>query len=84
MIVVTTMHVEGYKVQEYRGIVRGIVVRSPTILQGLFGSLKNIIGGQIDSYSMMCEQTRQAAYEIMIEHAAQLGANAIRCIGSGE
>ena len=56
---------------------RGIVVRSPTISQGFFGALKNIIGGRIGSYTTMCEQTRAQAYDDMVEHAQALGANAI-------
>jgi uncharacterized protein YbjQ (UPF0145 family) len=77
MLVVTTMEVQGYKIIDYKGIVRGIIVRSPTILQGFFGSLKNILGGEIGSYTNMCEQARQQAYDYMVMHAAQLGANAI-------
>ena len=56
---------------------RGIIVRSPTILQGFIGGLKNIIGGQIGAYTRMCEQTRQQAYDLLIEHAQAVGANAI-------
>src|SRR6204780_4175065 len=77
MQVTTTFDIEGYEVAEYKGIVRGIVVRSPTIAQGILGGLKNIIGGQIGAYTEMCEQTREQAYEVMIAHAQQLGANAI-------
>jgi uncharacterized protein YbjQ (UPF0145 family) len=77
MLVTTTMSVEGYRITEYKGIVRGILVRSPTIVQGFLGSLKNILGGQINSYTTMCEQARQQAYDLMVEHASQMGANAI-------
>ncbi len=77
MLVTTTLNVEGYRVIEYKGIVRGITVRSPTIVQGFFGSLKNILGGQINSYAEMCEQARQKAYDLMLDHALELGANAI-------
>jgi uncharacterized protein YbjQ (UPF0145 family) len=52
-------------------------VRSPTIAQGFVGGLKNIIGGRIGAYTEMCEQARQQAYEVLIEHAQQVGANAI-------
>jgi uncharacterized protein YbjQ (UPF0145 family) len=75
--VTTTFTIEGYKITAYKGVVRGIVVRSPTIKQGIIGGLKNIIGGQISAYSEMCEQTRQHAYDLMIEHALKLGANAV-------
>jgi uncharacterized protein YbjQ (UPF0145 family) len=52
-------------------------VRAPTIAQGFVGGLKNIIGGRIGAYAEMCEQARQQAYDSMLEHARQLGANAI-------
>ncbi len=77
MIVVTTLEVDGYQVSEYKGVVRGIIVRSPTIVQGFFAGLKNIIGGHIAAFTEMCETARMQAYDLMIEHAAQLGANAI-------
>lgn len=75
--VTTTFTIEGYRIVAYKGIVRGIIVRSPTIVQGLLGGLKNLIGGRIGSYTEMCEQTRQHAYDLMIEHARQLDANAV-------
>jgi uncharacterized protein YbjQ (UPF0145 family) len=52
-------------------------VRSPTISQGIIGGLKNIIGGKIGAYTTMCEQTRAQAYDEMVRHAQELGANAI-------
>lgn len=73
----TTCNVEGYRIKEYRGIVRGIVVRSPTISQGLLGGLKTIVGGQIGAFAEMCEQARQQAYDAMIQHAREMGANAV-------
>lgn len=77
MFVTTTFDIEGYRITEYKGLVRGIIVRSPTIAQGIFGGLKSIIGGKIGAYTEMCEQARQHAYDSMLEHARQLGANAI-------
>src|SRR5208283_4020822 len=77
MLVTTTFDIEGHEVAEYKGLVRGIVVRSPTIAQGVMGGLKNLIGGRIGAYTEMCEQTREQAYEVMVEHAKQLGADAI-------
>ncbi|MFO1022046.1 MAG: YbjQ family protein [Planctomycetales bacterium] len=77
MLVTTTLDIEGYCIVEYLGVVRGIVVRSPTIAQGFFGNLKSIIGGHISSFTEMCEQARQHAYEEMLQHAAELGADAI-------
>ena len=77
MIVTTTMNVDGYRVAEYKGLVRGLIVRAPTITQGILGGLKSIIGGSIGAYTEMCEQARQSAYDQLIAHAQALGANAI-------
>ena len=77
MHVTTTFEIEGFRIKEYKGLVRGIVVRSPTIPQGIVGGLKNIIGGRIGAYTEMCEQTRDQAYREMVKHAEELGANAI-------
>jgi uncharacterized protein YbjQ (UPF0145 family) len=77
MHVTTTFEIEGFRIQEYKGLVRGIVVRSPTIPQGIVGGLKNLVGGKIGAYTEMCEQTRDQAYREMMKHAEGLGANAI-------
>ena len=77
MLVVTSFEVTGYRIVDYKGVVRGIIVRSPTIMQGFLGGLKNIVGGSIGAYTAMCETARQQAYDFMIDHAAKLGANAI-------
>jgi len=77
MQVTTTFSIEGYRITEYKGLVRGIVVRSPTIGQGILGGLKSIVGGQIGAYAEMCEQTRKQAYDLLVEHATAIGANAV-------
>jgi uncharacterized protein YbjQ (UPF0145 family) len=77
MKVTTTFTIEGFRIKDYKGIVRGIVVRTPTISQGFFGGLKSIVGGQIDEYTEMCEQARSQAYELCLKHAKDRGANAI-------
>jgi uncharacterized protein YbjQ (UPF0145 family) len=77
MFVTTTFTIEGYRIAEYKGLVRGIVVRAPTIAQGIVGGLKNIVGGRIGAYTEMCEQARQQAYDAMIKHAQEVGANAL-------
>src|SRR5436309_3301079 len=77
MLVTTTMDIEGCRIIDYRGVVRGLIVRSPTIMQGFMGSLKNLVGGNIGAFTSMCEQAREQAYELMIKQAAQVGANAI-------
>jgi len=75
--VTTTFTIEGYRIERYLGVVRGIIVRAPTISQGILGGLKSIVGGRIGAYTEMCEQTRQQAYDLMIDHAVALGANAV-------
>lgn len=80
MIISTTMDVQGYKVIEYRGMVRGVIVRAPTIMQGLMTGLKNIVGGKIGALTTMCETARQQAYDAMVEHAQTMGANAVLAV----
>ncbi len=75
--ITTTFNFEGYRITKYLGVVRGIVVRAPTISQGILGGLKSIVGGQIGAYTEMCEQTRQQAYDLLVDHATQMGANAV-------
>ena len=77
MIVTTGNEVAGHTISEYLGIVRGIVVRSPTIGQGFFGGLKRIVGGNIEAYAEACEQARREAYKRMVEHALDRDADAI-------
>jgi uncharacterized protein YbjQ (UPF0145 family) len=77
MLVSTTFDIQNRRIREYKGLVRGITVRAPTIGQGILGGLKAIVGGQIGAYTEMCEQARQTAYDYMVDHARQLGANAI-------
>src|SRR5439155_5655481 len=77
LVVSTTYDVQGRRIREYKGVVRGITVRAPTIAQGILGGLKSIVGGRIGAYTEMCEQARQAAYDLMLEHARELGANAV-------
>src|SRR5437867_3097139 len=77
ILVSTTFDVQGRRIREYKGVVRGITVRAPTIAQGILGGLKSIIGGRIGAYTEMCEQARQQAYDLIIDHAVAIGANAI-------
>ncbi len=77
MPVTTTFTIEGYRIRQYLGVVRGIIVRAPTISQGILGGLKSIIGGNIGAYSEMCEQARQQAFDLLLEHARAVGANAV-------
>ncbi|MCA9587070.1 MAG: YbjQ family protein [Myxococcales bacterium] len=77
LIVTTGNEVSGYRIREYLGIVRGIVVRSPSIGQGIVGAFKSMAGGNIQEFTDVCEIARQEAYLIMLEHAQALGAHAI-------
>lgn len=77
MIVTTSNEVSGQTIVRYLGVVRGIVVRSPSISQGIMGSLKAFVGGNIESYAAVCESARDEAYQRMVEHARRLGADAV-------
>jgi uncharacterized protein YbjQ (UPF0145 family) len=81
LIATTTVTVEGYRIVEYLGVVRGVIVRAPTISQGFFGGLRTILGGQIREYTEMCEQARQQATQQMMLHAREMGANGVVGIG---
>ena len=77
MLVTTSMNLEGYRIVEHKGLVHGIIVRTPTIGQGFFGGLGSILGGRNTAYTEMCEQGRDDAYRKMVNHAQYIGANAI-------
>jgi uncharacterized protein YbjQ (UPF0145 family) len=77
LIVTTGNDVAGHRVSEYLGVVRGIVVRSASIGQGIVGSFKQIVGGNIKEYVEVCDAARQEAYLLMLRHAEELGAHAI-------
>jgi uncharacterized protein YbjQ (UPF0145 family) len=77
MIVTTGNDIPNHQITDFLGIVRGIVVRSPGIAQGFLGSLKQIVGGNIEAYAQVCDQARREAYQRMVELAEQLGADAI-------
>jgi uncharacterized protein YbjQ (UPF0145 family) len=77
MIVTTGNEIAGQSIASYIGIVRGIVVRSPSIAQGFLGGLKQIVGGNIESYAQVCETAREEAYQRMVRHAREKGADAV-------
>jgi uncharacterized protein YbjQ (UPF0145 family) len=77
VFVTTGNEIAGHEITEYLGIVRGIVVRSPSIGQGFIGAFKSIAGGNIREYADVCEAARHEAYVQMMQHAEQLGAQAI-------
>ncbi len=73
----TTFTIEGYRVTKTLGIVRGIVVRSRSILGTSWASLQTLVGGNISVFTKLCEQTRGEAFDMMVSHAGHLGANAV-------
>ena len=77
MIVTTGNEIAGRPVSSYLGIVRGIVVRSPNIAQGLLGSLKQMVGGNIESFAAVCEAAREDAFERLVQHARERGADGV-------
>lgn len=77
MVVTTTDSVDGYRIKEYRGIVRGVMVREPNTIQNFKAGFQGIFGGKIGAYIKNCEQGRQAAYDSMVREAQTRGANAI-------
>jgi uncharacterized protein YbjQ (UPF0145 family) len=77
MLVVTTNDITGYRVVRYLGVVRGITVRSRSIIGNFGAMIQSIFGGNITLYTSLCERARSDAYELMAEHAAEMGANAI-------
>jgi len=75
--VTTAFDLPGVRIKKNFGVVRGIVVRSRSLFGTLGASLQTIVGGNISLFSKLCEQTRSEAFDIMIQHANDLGANAI-------
>ena len=73
----TTFDLEGYRVVRHMGVVRGITVRSRGLAGQLAATLRTIGGGKIHEYVELCEQAREEAFDLMVQHAEKLGANAI-------
>src|ERR671917_2583428 len=76
-MVTTAFELPNYRVVQNLGVVRGIVVRSRNIFATIGAGLQTIVGGNITVWTTLCEQTRNDAFEIMIQHATELGANAV-------
>ena len=76
-LVTTGLELSGYQISRHFGVVRGIVVRSRSIVGSIGAALQTLIGGNITLYTELCEQARADAYELMIRHAQQVGANAL-------
>lgn len=75
--VTTANELPGHRIARNLGIVRGIVVRSRSIVGTIGASLQSLIGGNITLWSELCERTREDAFELMSRHAAEIGANAV-------
>ena len=73
----TQFELDGYEVKRSLGIVRGIIVRSRSVLGTIGASLQTLVGGNITLLTELCEKTRNDSFELMLQHAAQLGANAV-------
>jgi len=77
MIVATTNDLAGHKIVRNLGVVRGIVVRSRSIVGNIGASIQSLFGGNITLYTSLCERARSDAYDLMVQHAQEIGANAI-------
>ena len=76
-MVTTALELPGYRIVRNFGIVRGIIVRSRSVIGNLGAALQTIVGGNITILTDLCEKTRGEAYELLLMHAAQHGANAV-------
>src|SRR5580704_7928558 len=76
-MVTTAFILDGYTIKRNLGLVRGIIVRSRSIVGTIGASLQTIVGGNITLFTRLCEQTREHAFDLMLQHAAELGANAV-------
>src|SRR5215469_12763991 len=76
-MVTTSIELDGYRVVRNLGVVRGITVRSRSVLGNIAGGLQTLFGGQISIYIDLCEKTREEAFQYMMQHAAERGANAV-------
>ena len=76
-MVTTAFELQGFRVMRNLGVVRGIVVRSRNLFVNIGAAFQSMVGGNITAWTRLCEQTRSDAFEIMIQHATELGANAI-------
>jgi uncharacterized protein YbjQ (UPF0145 family) len=73
----TTFDLPGYRIVKSHGVVRGIIVRSRSVVGNIGAGLQSIFGGNITIYTELCERAREDAFQLMLSHAGQLGANAV-------
>lgn len=78
-MVTTQFELDNFRVVRTLGVVRGIVVRSRSIFGTIGAGLQTLVGGNITLLTNLCEKTRQEAFDLMLQHAAELGANAVVC-----
>ncbi len=76
-MVTTTFEINGYRIVSNLGLVRGIVVRSRSVVGTIGASLQTLLGGDISLFTQLCEDTRKDAFERMLEHASEMGANGV-------
>ncbi len=76
-MVTTAFELPGYHIRQHLGVVRGIVVRSRNLFVNIGAAFQTMVGGNITAWTNLCETTRRDAFEIMIQHASEIGANAI-------
>jgi uncharacterized protein YbjQ (UPF0145 family) len=76
-MVTTQFELDGFRVTRTLGVVRGIVVRSRSIFGSIGAGLQTLVGGNITILTNLCEKTRQEAFDLMLQHAAELGGNAV-------
>ncbi len=76
-LVTTSIELPGYRIVHTMGIVRGIVVRSRSLIGTIGAALQTLLGGNITLYTELCEKTREDAYDLMLQHALEHGANAV-------
>lgn len=76
-MITTAFTLPGYRLARNLGVVRGITVRSRSVVGNMVGGLQTIFGGNITVYTELCEHARQEAFELMVQHADAMGANAI-------
>lgn len=76
-LITTSNMLDGYRVKQHLGVVRGITVRSRSIFGNIAGGFQSLAGGKLSVYVKLCEQAREEAFRLLIEHANEAGANAI-------
>jgi uncharacterized protein YbjQ (UPF0145 family) len=76
-MITTGLEFSGYKIVRYMGVVRGLTVRSRSVLGNIGAGFQSLVGGKITIYVELCEHAREEAFNLMMQHAAQMGANAI-------